>query len=64
MKDKTLGYIIHTGTYIGSTIGFQQQLKQHSWMLFMNPMVTYFFDLRIMSIDMTDRILTQLESSL
>jgi hypothetical protein len=45
-------------------MGFQQQLKQHSGMLFMNPMVTYFFDLRIMSIDMTDRILTQLESSL
>jgi len=35
-------------------MGFQQQLKQHSWMFFMNPMVTYFFDLRIMSIDMTD----------
>jgi len=64
MKDKTLAYIIHTSTYIGSTIGFQQQLKQHSGMLFMNPMVTYFFDLRIMSIDMTDWILTQLESSL
>jgi hypothetical protein len=41
-------------------MGFQQQLKQHSGMLFMNPMVTYFFDLRIMSTDMTDWILTQL----
>jgi hypothetical protein len=35
-------------------MGFQQQLKQHFGLFYMNPMVTYFFDLRIMSIDMID----------